>query len=57
VWLVLGRLWNGVSESCKGAFYIVRHGQVYLPVLVVPIHGDSYILFSFPILFHLVMFL
>ncbi len=57
VWLVLGLFWNGVSKVCKGTFHIVRHGQVYLAVLVVLVHGDSQIPFSFPILFHFVVLL
>jgi hypothetical protein len=57
VWLVLGPHWDGVSESCQGTFYIVWHGPGNLPVLVVPIHVDSQVLFSFPILFYFIVFL
>ncbi len=57
VWLVLRRRWDGVSKSCKGPFYIVWHGYVYLPVLVFPIHVDPQIPFSFPILFYFIVYL
>ena len=54
--LVLGLAWCGMVESCQCALYVLGHGEVYFAVLVVPDHGDSWVLLTFPVLFYFVVF-
>ncbi len=57
VGLILLLCRGGVLEAGEGFFDVPRHGEVDFPFLVVPLDGESAVLFAFPVAQAFVIFL